>query len=154
MVKMNFCFGGILMILMTLVWGAASTQKTEQTASASLRGSGIIFFRTEKLDELKDFYLEKLKCELWLDQGSCAIFRYGNLLLGFCRSRTKETAGMITFFFEKKEDVDLAYEKFRSFAAGPPKENKKYRIYHFFAEDPEGRTLEFQHFLHPIPWKF
>ena len=28
--------------------------------------------------------------------------------------------------------------------------NEQYQIYQFFAEDPEGRTLEFQAFLHPV----
>lgn len=32
-----------------------------------------------------------------------------------------------------------------------PRENTKYRIYHFFGVDPEGRTVEFRHFLHPVP---
>jgi hypothetical protein len=28
--------------------------------------------------------------------------------------------------------------------------NDRYRIYHFFATDPEGRKLEFQAFLHCV----
>jgi len=35
-------------------------------------------------------------------------------------------------------------------ALGPPKENPKYRIYHFYGRDPEGRSIEFQQFLHPV----
>ncbi|NIQ07613.1 MAG: hypothetical protein GWO20_18420 [Candidatus Korarchaeota archaeon] len=43
------------------------------------------------------------------------------------------------------------YENTKEYALGEPKVNEKYQIYHFFAEDPEGRTIEFQHFLHEIP---
>jgi hypothetical protein len=118
------------------------------------KGSGIVFFGTEKLNDLKDFYIGELGCQLWLDQGTCLIFRYDNLLLGFCQGKQKDSGGIITFFYEEKADVDLAYKKFRSIASGPPKENRRYRIYHFFAKDPEGRVLEFQHFLHPLRWEF
>lgn len=43
------------------------------------------------------------------------------------------------------------YEKFHPAGATGPQQNDKYRIYHFFAEDPEGRTIEFQTFLDPVP---
>lgn len=35
-------------------------------------------------------------------------------------------------------------------ADAEPRENKDYKIYQFFAKDPEGRTLEFQYFMHPV----
>jgi hypothetical protein len=31
-----------------------------------------------------------------------------------------------------------------------PKTNERYRIYHFFGKDPEGRNIECQAFLHPV----
>jgi len=117
-------------------------------------GSGIVFFNTQKLDDLKDFYIHRVGCELWLDQGSCAILKYGNMLVGFCKGRERDKGGLITFFFKSREDVDRMYKKFAKIAESPPKENKKYHIYHFYARDPEGRSLEFQHFLHPIDWDF
>jgi hypothetical protein len=33
-------------------------------------------------------------------------------------------------------------------ARGEPVENDTYRIYQFFADDPDGRAVEFQTFLH------
>ncbi len=114
------------------------------------KDGGIIFLRTAQLEKITDFYIDSVGCTLWLDQGGCRIFRHGNMLLGFCGSDKAETEGVITFFYPGKEGVDLAYEKFKNIADDPPKENPKYRIYHFYAEDPEGRVVEFQAFLHDL----
>jgi len=116
--------------------------------------SGIVFFKTQKLEGLTDFYVNRVGCTLWLDQADCRIFRFGNLLFGFCQRDQAEPGGLITFFYERKEAVDRAYGKFESIALSPPKMNEKYRIYHFFARDPEGRMVEFQHFADPIDWDF
>jgi len=113
--------------------------------------SGIVFFRTKKLVKLNDFYMNQVGCQLWLDQGDCLIFRHGNFLLGFCERDEVDTQGIITFFYEKKEEVDRMYDKFKSTADFSPHKNDKYKIYQFFSKDPEGRTLEFQYFDHPIP---
>jgi len=53
-----------------------------------------------------------------------------------------------------REGVDRQYQKFKSIAIASPKENKRYRIYHFYARDPDGRSIEFQYFMHPIDWDF
>ncbi|MBN2432581.1 MAG: VOC family protein [Acidobacteria bacterium] len=115
---------------------------------------GIIFFRTQKLPELREYYGERLGCTVWLDQQDCVIFRYANMLFGFCQRDDVRMDGMITFFFNDRAGVDRHYEKFKDLAQSPPKDNPRYRIYHFFATDPEGRTIEFQYFDHPIDWDF
>jgi hypothetical protein len=115
---------------------------------------GIIFFRTQKLPELRAFYGERLGCTVWIDQQDCVIFRYANMLFGFCQRDDVKLDGMITFFFESKEAVDRHYERFKEIAHSLPKDNPRYQIYHFFATDPEGRTIEFQYFNHPIAWEF
>ena len=89
--------------------------------------------------------------EVWLDQGGCIIFNQGNMLLGFCQRDTTDTDGIITFFYNSKRKVDFIYRKISKNADSPPKENKEYKIYHFFSEDPDGRKVEFQTFLHPLP---
>jgi hypothetical protein len=115
---------------------------------------GIVFFKTQKLAELQDFYLNKAGCELWLEQADCLILRSGNMLFGFCQREQADLQGMITFFYDQKERVDRAYKQFRSTAVSPPKMNEKYGIYHFFARDPEGRMIEFQYFVNEINWNF
>jgi len=108
--------------------------------------SGLVFFKTNKLEELKEFYLKNVECEIWMDQGDCCIFQNGNFQFGFCTRDYIETDGMITFYYDTKAEVDRFYEKFRDIADNAPRDNLKYPIYHFFARDPEGRILEFQYF--------
>lgn len=108
--------------------------------------SGIVFFKTQKLEELKEFYLNICECEMWMDQGDCCIFQHDNFLFGFCTRDFIETQGMITFYFDSKEEVDRFYAKFAESADSAPRDNPKYPIYHFFTKDPEGRILEFQFF--------
>jgi hypothetical protein len=115
---------------------------------------GIIFFQTRKLDELKSFYIDEVGCSIWLEQGDCQIYRFANMLFGFCQRDQAPPGGLVTFFYEQKEEVDRQYLKFKDIALAPPKENPKYHIYHFFAKDPEGRMVEFQHFNDPIDWDF
>ncbi len=108
--------------------------------------SGIVFFKTQSLDDMKTFYIEKIECTLWMDQDDCIILQHENFLIGFCQRDSVDTQGMITFYYDNKEKVDEMYEKFMSSADGPPRDNPKYPIYHFFCKDPENRTLEFQYF--------
>lgn len=108
--------------------------------------NGIIFFKTKKLIELKKFYLEEIGCNIWLEQAECCILKFGNMLFGFCDREEVDKCGMITFFYETKEEVYDMYKKFSSIAENKPKMNPKYKIYHFFAKDPEERTIEFQWF--------
>ncbi len=112
--------------------------------------SGILFLRTRARDRLRAFYRDTLGMDLWLEQAECTLLKSGNLLLGFCDGETAETAGLITFFYAGRQGVDDAYRKMKSTARKAPAENERYNIYHFFAEDPEGRPLEFQAFLHPL----
>jgi len=108
--------------------------------------SGLTFFRTTRLEEVSKFYLEDVGMSLWLDQGACRIFKSGNLLLGFCLREESETEGIITFFYDTREEVDAMYHKFSRTAEKAPRYNPDYDIYHFFCRDPEGRIIEFQRF--------
>ncbi|TFG31508.1 VOC family protein [Candidatus Thorarchaeota archaeon] len=112
--------------------------------------AGIIFFRTTMLRDIVDFYLNEMGMHIWLEQAECVILNHGNLLLGFCEGDVAETEGMITLFYPEKEDVDVKYNQLKQISTSEPRKNDKYQIYQFFAEDPEGRALEFQAFLHPI----
>jgi hypothetical protein len=152
MVKQKSVFS-LLFLLFLFFFGLEAN--SGNSAVGSENGvSGIIFFSTQQLEQLHDFYIDQVGCQLWLDQGACQIFQYGNMLFGFCKGNKVTKEGTITFFFKEREDVDRMYQKFRMIANSPPKENKKYRIYHFYAADPEGRSIEFQYFMHPIDWNF
>ncbi len=112
--------------------------------------SGIIFFKTKNLRLIKDFYIERIGMELWLEQADCIILKHGNLLLGFCQREELDTQGIITFVYENTDQVYNMYKKFRAEAIAEPVVNEKYNIYHFFAKDPEGRLVEFQNFLQQV----
>lgn len=112
--------------------------------------SGIIFFKTQKLEELKDFYLNQIGCELWLNQKDCLIFRHHNFLFGFCRREEVENRAMLTFFYESRDEVDKLHDRLKDISMSVPAVNEKYHIYHFFAHDPEERVVEFQYFDHRV----
>jgi len=111
---------------------------------------GIVFFGTQKIGEIREFYHEKCGCQLWYNQGDCIILRHGNILFGFCKRDHVDTEGIITFFYDRLEGVDSMFKRFEPDAHSPPVLNEKYDIYHFFTNDPEGRSVEFQYFNHPI----
>jgi hypothetical protein len=108
--------------------------------------NGIVFFKTKNLERIKKFYLETVECSVWMDQGDCLIFQFGEFLFGFCQRENTDKCGMLTFFFPEKSRVDFFYKRFIGQTDGAPRDNPRYPIYHFFAEDPDGRVLEFQYF--------
>jgi len=120
--------------------------------------SGIVFHGTENRGGVVDFYREELDAETWLEQPDCTILQYDNLLFGFCDRDETETCGTLTFVYPDREAVDDVRERLadagdrRADASAPdgveePRENERYDIYQFFAEDPDGRTVECQAFL-------
>ena len=114
---------------------------------------GLIFLKTRDRQSLVRFYVETIQMKVWLEQPDITILSHGNFILGFHHrpDQEPETSGMYTFVYPSKEEVDAMYQKFqRTTADGPPRINERYRIYQFFAKDPEGRQLEFQAFLHPL----
>ncbi len=112
--------------------------------------AGIVFLRTREFEPVVAFYRERVGMTTWLEQPGIAILRHGNLLLGFNQQETVDTQGVFTFFYETRAEVDAMYERLADVALGPPRENEEYRIYHFYGRDPEGRSIEFQQFLHPV----
>jgi catechol-2,3-dioxygenase len=124
--------------------------QAQSTPSKSGHNGGIVFFKAHDPDTLESFYTETIGCTLWLDQGACKIFQHGNMLFGFCRADEKDQQGVITFFYPERSQVDQMYRTLQEIALGAPKMNEKFNIYHFYARDPEGRSIEFQYFNHPL----
>lgn len=112
--------------------------------------AGIVFYGTKGLDKIVSFYLRKIGCQVWLKQEDCTILGHDNFIFGFCRREKIDSSGIITFFYDDRNEVDKMYYQFRESAEHPPLFNEKYGIYHFFADDPEGRRLEFQHFDYAV----
>jgi len=112
--------------------------------------AGIVFLRTRMFDAVREFYTGTVGMEVWLEQPGIAILKHGNMLVGLHEQPGADMDGLLTFFEPEREYVDQMHELVKDAALGQPKENPKYRIYHFFARDPEGRKVEFQSFLHPV----
>ena len=108
--------------------------------------TGVVFFNTLMLEDLTEFYTQRVGAELWMDQTDCRIFNHGRFLFGFCQREEAETCGILTFVYPDREGVDRMYDLFRDEALGEPRDNPRYPIYNFFARDPEGRMIEFQVF--------
>ena len=122
--------------------------------------SFITFLQTEDLEETTKFYTEIMKCKLVVDQGLCRIFAISNdAYVGFCShdflDKDKNSI-CLTFVCSSQREVDEWYKQLQEKNVeikAPPKENKKFKIYNFFAKDPNGITIEVQYFLHPFPPK-
>lgn len=113
--------------------------------------AGIIFFTTRDLATIKDFYLNEVGAKAWLSQPNIEILAHGNFIFGFHLQNSVSKDVMLTFFYRTNDEVDVMYQRLKNVATSPPKVSTKYNIYHFFAKDPEGRNIEFQHFLHKVP---
>jgi hypothetical protein len=114
--------------------------------------TGLVFFRTAQREAVVGFYRGLLDFEPWLEQdGGCTILRRDNLLVGFCDADESETEGIVTVAVEDRGAVDRLYDDLESCARHSPEENADFDIYQFFAEDPDGRAVEVQTFLHETP---
>ncbi|SNR36260.1 VOC family protein [Halorubrum vacuolatum] len=108
---------------------------------------GIVFYATERLDAVVEFYVERLDAEVRIEQPDCTILGYGDFRFGFCARESADTCGILTFVYPDRDAVDRAHERLSDVAREEPHGNPKYDIYQFFADDPEGRTVECQAFL-------
>jgi hypothetical protein len=111
--------------------------------------SGITFFGSRAHDDVVSFYVDRLGAEVWLEQPDCTVLQYDNMLFGFCDRPDAESDCTITFVVPDRAAVDALHEELADVARGDPEENERYEIYQFFADDPEGRAVEVQTFLHP-----
>ncbi len=112
--------------------------------------AGLVFLRTQQQAQLRRFYTERVGMRIWLEQPRICILNHENLLVGFQESDVSDIDTLLTFFYPAREGVDAMYREFSQEAEGEPEENASYRIYNFFARDPEGRRIEFQCFLHNV----
>ncbi len=111
---------------------------------------GLVFLKTQDRATMVEFYKNRIGMVDWLEQPNITILRHGNMILGFHQKEPSDLSGMYTFVYPTRQQVDEMYLKLKDIADAPPRVNDVYRIYQFFATDPEGRNLEFQAFLHPL----
>ncbi|MFQ3586886.1 MAG: VOC family protein [Fimbriimonadaceae bacterium] len=113
----------------------------------------IVFLPTPDLAATAEFYEAILGLELALDQGSCRIYRVaGAGYWGFCAAAEPPAEPARTILTLVAEDVEGWYRLLVDEGVavdGPPRVNEVYRIFHFFAADPNGYRIEVQRFLDP-----
>lgn len=112
-----------------------------------------MFVRTSNLERIIAFYKEMCCMTVWLDsQPGISMLQHGNMIVGFIETDdgSADIDSLITFFFDNKETVDARFLTLKDVATSEPKENTRYRIYNFFAKDPDGRRIEFQVFNHEL----
>ncbi|QZP38729.1 VOC family protein [Halobaculum magnesiiphilum] len=135
---------------------------------------GIVFFRTTSRERVVDWYRETVGCAVWLEQPGCTILERGDFRFGFCDAggdgddasdggadagdagggdadAATETESILTFVYPDRDGVDRMHDRVGDAAREEPHVNERYDIYQFFAADPDGRTVEFQTFLHDLP---
>ena len=119
---------------------------------------GIVFYGTENSGGVVDFDRGELGAETRLEQPDCTVLRRDDFPFGFCDRDETETCGTLAFVYPDRDAVDEVRERLvgasdrRDDASAPsaveaPRENERYDIHQFFAEDPDGRTVECQAFL-------
>ena len=126
---------------------------SEQKESTGQMLGGLVFLKTSNRESLVQIYINRIGMTTWLEQPNITILSHGNMILGFHQITGEEQPdlhGMYTFVYPSIEQVDEMYNKLQDIADDRPRYNERYKIYQFFAKDPEGRNLEFQAFLHPL----
>jgi catechol 2,3-dioxygenase-like lactoylglutathione lyase family enzyme len=114
----------------------------------------IAFYPCHDLEATRNFYERDLCLPLVRDQGTCLIFGVApHAYVGFCQHNdaVPEHRGLIITLLS--DDVDGFYQRLRKLGIeteATPKQNDTYRIYHFFALDPDGYRVEVQKFLEPL----
>ena len=116
--------------------------------------SSITFFYTHDLEISAQFYEDVLGLKLWLDQGSCRIYRVsGDGYVGLCQSGETKTpptdkqSNVIFTLVTQQVDEWFNYLTLRGVEfEKPPELNENYNIYHCFLRDPNGYLIEIQRF--------
>src|SRR5690606_14872304 len=110
------------------------------------------FFYTQDGPKTWAFYEQVIGLPLVLDQGGCRIYRVaGDSYVGFCeREGARPTDGALFTLVTDELDAWAAHLKAHGVEfAKEPQHSAEYRIYHFFARDPNGYLLEVQRFDDP-----
>jgi catechol 2,3-dioxygenase-like lactoylglutathione lyase family enzyme len=115
----------------------------------------ITFIYVTDLRESKSFYEGIMGFPLRLDQGECRIVETnqgGGGLLGYCARDHNSELCVDLIITLVTSSVDEWYEYLLNRGVKisiPPAYNQKFKIYHFFFEDPDGHRLEIQEFRDP-----
>jgi catechol 2,3-dioxygenase-like lactoylglutathione lyase family enzyme len=127
----------------------------ERAAPGPAFDAQIVFVPVADLERSARFYEQALRLSLSVDQAGIRIYQAAaGGFLGLCQSDGPLPADdrlVLTFV---TDEVDAWHARLTAQGVatdGAPRENPRYRIYHFYARDPDGYRVEIQRFLHPFP---
>lgn len=112
--------------------------------------SFIVFLKTRKTAETREFYESVMQTPVVLEQAGCWIHKITErAYLGFCdREGVPDQPENIVITYVR-DDVDECFSHLLAQnirVDGEPRLNPTYGIYHFFAYDPNGYSVEVQRF--------
>lgn len=116
----------------------------------------ITWVYTEDFQSTCEFYEKILDCRLARDEGSAKIYTPPGISdsqsgIGVCRAfddRVVEPKGsMISVIVEDVDDCYVSLLERGAEIESPPHVLEQFKIYTFFARDPNGYVIEFQQFL-------
>ena len=110
----------------------------------------IPFYPVHDLEATRDFYVRELGLELEREEGRCMILRAAGGHVGFCLfdGSLPDHDGLTLALVSP--DVDGVYQRLRRLGAEtelPPRRDEHYRVYHFYARDPDGYRVEIRQFI-------
>ena len=115
----------------------------------------IVFLYADDLAPMDAFYGGLLGLALERDQGVCRIYRVNaGAALGVCCHRQPSSGRDGALVTLVVADVDGLHARLAAAGIpldGPPRDEPRFRIRHFFATDPAGYRVEVQRFLDPEP---
>jgi catechol 2,3-dioxygenase-like lactoylglutathione lyase family enzyme len=113
----------------------------------------IPFYPVHDLAATRDFYQRELGLEIERDEARCLIFRAADGYLGFCLSEDALPSHEGLTLSLVAPDVAAVDQRLRRLGVEielAPRRNEHYRIYHFFARDPDGYRVEVRRFIEPL----
>jgi catechol 2,3-dioxygenase-like lactoylglutathione lyase family enzyme len=113
----------------------------------------ITFLMTDQPEESARFYEEVLGLELALAKAHCRIYRVSKgAFVALCSADAATPEPKRTTISIQTDQVDAWFERLSGLGCevdGEPRLSEQYGIYHFFTWDPNGYSIEFQHFEIP-----
>lgn len=112
----------------------------------------ITFLYVTDLQRSAEFYEQKLRLSLWMDQGSCRIYHlFNDSYIGICQQREGKVPSKEGVIFTiVTDEVGLWHDTLTARGVEfekAPEINETYNIYHCFLRDPDGYLIEIQRFL-------